>query len=694
MNPTPEQLAAQVALLVRTRPEARVIGMHTSGPWLGDAALKVNGQTLPVAYCTSALQMSAALVAHGPDDPPLIIMTPLEEHQLSLDVLARLAGRRLHHIDRWQMVRDLFCARDLDPRLLPHGWMADALLQHMPDGGYPPVASGWLDVDTVWTQLCQQYLGLASGRPDAVALVVWSLTESNVHRSTALSAALRTGLRQRVEETAGAVGIALLDALEAGYGTLLLPIGLACEILFAPEAGTHLGLAQARARLEPYVAGRMLSADVGHAWFAAAATALETLPAAEAPAWLERTEQFLADLKASEYRALSNILGSGFSQRLVQFASELQRWLRGKATLDQVENSFDHACRHRESTRQGARLGRVRMALRLARYLSTVQTDTRLTTLAQAAVAYAEQGGYVDWARRYLIGGDEIKELATAFSALCKRVQQVREQQNKQFAILLATWHTTPMAMAEFIPIEQALSRIVATLTRATPVLLLVIDGMGYAVFGELCDDLRRHGWVALTDQPGRALPSLVSVVPSVTELSRASLLAGSLTRGNSAAEKQRFATHADLLAVSRPGSPPLLFHKGDLAEGGATELSEIVREAMRDGHRKIVGVVINAVDDHLAKSDQLRLSWAIGQLQYLDALLYEAQLAGRAVVVTSDHGHVLETGTKKLAGGSEERWRPYDTTLAAEELVFEGPRIAQATGIQRCAVERNGPLC
>ena len=45
----------------------------------------------------------------------------------------------------------------------------------------------------------------------------------------ALSGEWRTALRQRVQDTAGAVGVAMLDALDTGHGTLLLPIGLVCE---------------------------------------------------------------------------------------------------------------------------------------------------------------------------------------------------------------------------------------------------------------------------------------------------------------------------------------------------------------------------------------------------------------------------------------------------------------------------------
>ena len=208
------------------------------------------------------------------------------------------------------------------------------------------------------------------------------------------------------------------------------------------------------------------------------------------------------------------------------------------------------------------------------------------------------------------------------------------------------------------IPIEQGLSRVAAKLARSTPLLLLVIDGMSYAVFRELSDDLRDHGWHELTDRPGQTLPSLVSTIPSVTEMARASLFAGMLTRGNSSAEKHSFASHADLVAASRSGYPPQLFHKGELSEAGSTDLSQTLRAAIRNQYQKVIAVVLNAVDDHLAKSDQLRLSWTIAQFQQLDALLYEAQLARRAVVITSDHGHVLDEGVSRLAVGQEERWR------------------------------------
>src|SRR5262245_56581612 len=202
-GPTPAQVAAQVAMIHRQRPEARVIGMHMPGGWAGGGTLQANGASYHVAYCRSALQVREALVSLGEGKeavaaPLLLVLTPLDEAQLGLDVLARLAGRQLYRIEPWHMVRDLFRARAIDPRLPSQAWLAEALLQHIPQGGYPPVASGVLDADTVWKHLLTQYLELPDGRPDAVALLAWSLSTSHLHRYEVLSEAFRTALRQHV----------------------------------------------------------------------------------------------------------------------------------------------------------------------------------------------------------------------------------------------------------------------------------------------------------------------------------------------------------------------------------------------------------------------------------------------------------------------------------------------------------------
>jgi hypothetical protein len=132
---------------------------------------------------------------------------------------------------------------------------------------------------------------------------------------------------------------------------------------------------------------------------------------------------------------------------------------------------------------------------------------------------------------------------------------------------------------------------------------------------------------------------------------------------------------------ASRSGRGPVLFHKGHLTEASATDLSPAVREAIRHAQQRVLAVVLNAVDHHLSKSDQLRLSWTLAQFQHLDALLFEAQLAHRIVVITSDHGQVLDEGMSRAMAGETERWRVFSGELVEGEAVFEGPRVERATG-------------
>ena len=71
--------------------------------------------------------------------------------------------------------------------------------------------------------------------------------------------------------------------------------------------------------------------------------------------------------------------------------------------------------------------------------------------------------------------------------------------------------------------------------------------------------------------------------------------------------EKAGFARHPELLDASQSGRPPVLFHKADLTDGAAEGLAAPVRAALGDARQRIVGIVLNAIDDHLAKSEQIR---------------------------------------------------------------------------------------
>ena len=156
------ELRALVADLVR-REQAqsgeslgyRVIGIHASPTWTGDGVV-ANGEAVDVVACASVLALREALLEYEDSDRRLVVLTDRTEKELGLDVVARLARRRLHRLDPWETVKRLFRASRLDPRLAKAPALADALIAVAPPDGYPPVPAGMLDRETALRAVAQR----------------------------------------------------------------------------------------------------------------------------------------------------------------------------------------------------------------------------------------------------------------------------------------------------------------------------------------------------------------------------------------------------------------------------------------------------------------------------------------------------------------------------------------------------------
>lgn len=210
---------------------------------------------------------------------------------------------------------------------------------------------------------------------------------------------------------------------------------------------------------------------------------------------------------------------------------------------------------------------------------------------------------------------------------------------------------------------------------------MVVVDGLSYAVFYELLRDIFANGWDLLSPEvaKGQAVrdwpKAVISALPSITASSRTSLLSGHLMAGTQVEEVKGFRNNADLAKVSSAKNLPILFHKSGLTENGK-ELAEDVRKELNDQKRKVVGVVFNAVDDHLAKGEQLAIKWNLSTLPALAQLLESARDAGRIVILTSDHGHILEKDMTYRKGEPGERYRTDDNSPMADEIIISGSRI------------------
>src|SRR5690606_14417791 len=92
------------------------------------------------------------------------------------------------------------------------------------------------------------------------------------------------------------------------------------------------------------------------------------------------------------------------------------------------------------------------------------------------------------------------------------------------------------------------------------------------------------------------------------------------------------------------------------------------------------VAVVLNYVDDTLHHTDPGGTDWNLETITHLRALLYAAKNAGRAVVITSDHGHLIEYGNSvKVDRANTYGQRAHGDFANIDpnrEIVVEGPRV------------------
>jgi hypothetical protein len=683
-SPTTTQVLAQVASIHKRFPKGQVIGIRSTGGWQGAEKETIDEQSYQIVQCDSVLQIREALVSRDLSLLPLVVVTALGESELGDDVLARLAKHRLFTVHPWKMVLERFQARTAAPSLGSKKWLAEALLDGIPPAEYPAPASGVLDEETVWGIVLRRYFGFAITRPDAQDLLEWTLDKTNLARYQSARTELRQGAQLWIGQSAGPVADLIFRCIDGGGSGDVVPVGLACHVLFGTEAVTELR--EARVRLERFNSNKPLVETTARDWTAAVERLIAKLDSQgqhrEALALLERSDHLLRELHVEGFSYLSRLSPSGFELRLNRFGKCLNAALE-KAPLelpDELASLAEDVFAHRQSAFERERADRVAMSLRLLHWLIGHKEDVA-TSFENAARSYINDGGFVDWARYYLFAGENVDSLAKAYSLLYQAVAVRRELQNKRFGELLANWTEVGSASDGVIPIEDVLQNVVAKVAQNERVLLIVLDGMSWAALRELLADAVSKGWIEMGPDRKEWPPAIISGIPSVTQVSRTSLLCGKLTTGLSAVELAGFQANAELLKVSQTGRWPVLFHKAGLTEATASILSSAVREEIASDKRQIVGVVVNAIDDHLAKGSQIAVPWTLRHVPVLDQLFFAARDAGRVLILTSDHGHILERESSYRESDSGERYRIDDGKPMEGELVVRGPRVMLPPG-------------
>lgn len=701
------ELRAVVSANHRSGERRRAMAVAADPVWDGPERIEAAGRPVRVVGCRSPLAIRAALVDHGrraaqarpgDDGAPgelLLILTDCAGTELGLDVRARLVKGDIVPLDPYASVLALFRATVLDPQLVTQRWLVDDLIALAPTDGWPDrqPASGVLDIDLAWRTWHEVRLRVdepPASLDDVLALgsrpeVAGALTDLPAERRHQLADRWAGG-----QAGAGDTRLVpvLVDLVAAGRGGDLAVLGLVAQVLWAPTDDPVIASSQAvaKARLEGLFGRDRLDDRAAAAWAEAAVTALRDDPGASgasgASTVLDAAERTLAAADCAGLALLSGQLPLGFEQRLATLGRALVA-----RDLVAAEAALAAVRAHTHGLQRGHRVLMAEAAVRLLRRsVSSPASGTPppASGFADAVEAYVADGSWVDAACRLLTEGDQVPDLAAAYQSICDEATAQQAARSRRFAGLLAEWSKAePLADRRFVPVEDLLDRIVAPVATVAPVLLVVCDGLALPVSHDLVGDLWAQGWGSVTPADLDRWPVGVATLPTVTNVSRASLLCGRRVVGGQAEERDGFTTHPALRAASPPTAPPVLWHKAGLVAPNGVALPDEVRRAVADPGQRVVGVVVNSVDDHLSRGDQVRVGWDLLALRPLSWLLDAAAEAGRVVIVTADHGHVLQgpaSVSRPHAGGGE-RWRVTPPPPADDEIEVAGPRVLAGDG-------------
>jgi hypothetical protein len=671
---TAQQIRAHVEALSEKCPDATAFALKVTSKWGGPDSMVIRGRQHRIIASESELALREAIIEAEKHQAPVVLLTGCEDGELGEDLRARLARRRVLPLSSSEMFRHLFKAKDIEPRLRNQLWLAELLVEAAPPDGYTPVPGGRLDEDTAIEAFLRRVMAFPTGRPDLVQVLEWSRGPQNVTRLKSLDPVAMARFETWIGRTAGPAVSLVLSVMQSNQPTSLVALGLISGIVFRKDVPTVLATAQGR--LEQFFGGRMPSPAEAVQLAAAAATVVEQQGVEQSRHDLEVLDQLFQQLRIESFAVESDHSPTGCEKRFEALAQVLELGLQklDRGSLEAIDAAFKSLENHRLVATQAERRLRALMAVRLCRWLALSPTEAN-ADFGKLVNEYVHQGSYVDWARHSLYHGDSCQGLARSYGEIVRRVGLRREVENRGFGKAL-TEATQINSLQGLAGVEDVIPwTVVPLLAQKERVLFIVADGLSFPVFRELLPSVQQSGLVCLTPRSGNQPNVAVAGVPSVTEWTRRLLLGGRDGAVGSLSEKAIFSAHPSL-GGQRSNGTPVLFLKGDITQAGDVGFSHQVRTAL-ESETPLVGVVINAVDDHLLKGDQISVPWTVERIPLLQQLLNMAGFTDRVVVITADHGHMLETDSVPSKGDGRDRYRTNDAPPAETEFEVRGRRVA-----------------
>lgn len=661
-----------------------VLGVRAKPEWDGPTEFEHDGLPVRVVPCVSALAVREALLERG-DGRWLVILTDRDEHELGLSITGHLVGRRLRQPDPWDAVRNRFSATRVDYRLVTAPGarqLATGLLTVTPPSGWPPARGGLLSLDHALGAVASTRLHV--GRPGEdvgpEAVLRWSTRAEAASTVADLRALAGDALTEAVLDwlatRCGAAAEPAGALFAAGRPGDVVPLGLVTRAVLATPPGSG-----PRALLRRDL-GVPVTEPVVAAWATESESTTRTLLTEDEDAAarvLARADALLTEMEATATAGASDLLRQGLSARLAELGEALRRCaeravsrahalgvesaLTDPARLNEVEAARVRVEAHALAAhRDEVRVPRALAAVRLTRWLALPAAIPPPVDLGAHVAAHRDADAWADRAINDAWGGVTDEGLARGLRAVLTAARLRRDAHDKVFAAALATHEETGRAAPpEVVPVEDLLASAVLPLAKQIPVLLVVADGMSAAVATEVVDDVvrRYESWLECLPADSHRRITALAALPSLTHVSRSSLFAGDLTPGDQTVERAGLTRLATTFGVTAR-----LFHKLPLdSSDGGFALAHDVAAAIDDvDGTRLVACVLNTIDDALERADPGGIEWTADTVRHLRPLLDRARLAGRVVVLTSDHGHVIERHEGRLvsvAEASSNRSRP-----------------------------------
>ncbi|HZL75706.1 MAG TPA: BREX-2 system phosphatase PglZ [Propionibacteriaceae bacterium] len=679
----PDTLAKKIGDILQRAGDVKPVVLVRAVPvWTLDALLPLPTGHTRVVACPSPLAIWDALTGRDGSEP-LTILTDLDVQDLGDGILSRVWRQRVETVQPWDLICHDFGATEPDPALADEAWAAEALMAAKPLRGWPQLPGGVLARDTALRHLAGVRLDLERLQAgpddlDVVTLLRWTAVPTATQAFQSLPTGERDGLVRWLAAPAqlGPVAKAIFGLAANDHVTDAVPLGLVCHAVWSASSDVAL---RVRGRIEHWFGDDIDDATVTAFSDAAADFVVSVVNRAvvddqsgsDLQRILERAEQLSVQFGADDPSILGELLLSGLEQRFAVYAAGLRDALRGRGVMA-AESAYTRLSQHPLAALSPGRVGRALMALRLARWLSG--TEALPASVGDGIDRQVDTWGWVDRAcNEVWLGENQLAALRDVYTDLRQRVAQRRTEIDRAFAARLANWTAAGPASGVDQPllVEELAAKVLAPFgkTGASPVLFVVIDGMSAAVAVELAERLADESWTEYDPigiKTGSRRRGVVAVLPTITAVSRTSLFAGTLTKGNQDTEVRAFRSHS----WWRSGSPEL-FHKDP------TGIDDLV--AAINSRTPVVAAVINTVDDALLTGREgEEAGWDIARIGALRTLLRHARNTGRAVIITSDHGHVLERGgeLRRVGEESKARYRVGDAAPAEDEVLLVGPRV------------------